>query len=248
MKLIAIPEIEPATSGAAGAALFIYILVVTAILLIIIKYVRQFLRILEAIAIFFSTEIFFEVLFMGFVREDIGAGIAIILALFVLFFRLYERNVVTQNIAILLSVMGVGSLLGASLGVFPALILLGLLTIYDVVAVFKTKHMVKMAKAIIKQKLAFTFAIPTKKHLFQLGGGDLVMPMVFTISVLREFGLLNALFVMFFSMLSLTIFFAWLSKKPGKAYPALPPVTIGALFGFMFSIILFQLLGVSYAI
>jgi len=244
MKLITIPELEPATGAEWGGFLFLYILFATGVILVVIKYVKKLLLVLEALTIFFSTEIFFEVLLMGFVPADVGAGIAVLLALLLVVLRFFERNIWTQNLALLLSVMGVGALLGASLGVLPALVLLGLLTVYDVIAVFKTKHMVKMAKAIVKQKLAFTFAIPTKKHVFQLGGGDLVMPLVFTISVLREFGLGNALFVMFFSMLALMALFGYLVKRPGKAYPALPPVTIGAITGFMLSILLFQVWGI----
>lgn len=236
-KLIALPELEATTEAVYGVGIFLYILVATAIVLLVIKYWKNFLKVMELLAIFVSTEIFFEILLMGFVTPGTEGTIAIALAALITISRVFWKNILTQNIAVLLSIIGVGSLIGASLGFLPAIILLGLLTIYDVIAVFKTKHMVTMAKEITKQKLAFTMAIPTKKHVFQLGGGDLVMPLVFSIAVLREFGLVTALATVTGSMVTLILFFAWLFNRPGKAYPALPPVTIGAIVGWSIAVI-----------
>ncbi len=237
-KLIALPEIVPATNAAYGIGIFLYIMVATAVVLLIIKYWKNALKVMELLSIFVSTEIFFEILLLGFVPAGSELIPAVILALIITSSRIIWKNLLTQNIAILLSIIGIGSLIGASLGFLPAIILLGLLTIYDVIAVFKTKHMVTMAKEITKQKLAFTMAIPTQKHLFQLGGGDLVMPLMFTIAVLREFGLVTAIATMAGSMIVLVLFFAWLFQRPGKAYPALPPVTLGAILGWSLATII----------
>ena len=236
-KLVLLPEIEPMTEAVYGIGIFLYILVATGFVLLVIKYWKRGLRLFELLSVFLATEIFFEIFFLGLVEPGLEVGIALLLAAGITIARIFKKNILTQNIAILLSIIGVGALLGASLGFLPALILLGLLTIYDIIAVFKTKHMVTMAKEITKQKLAFTLAIPTKKHLFQLGGGDLAMPLVFSVAVLREFGLTTALATVAGSMVVLVMFFAWLAKKPGKAYPALPPVTIGAILGWAIAVI-----------
>jgi len=230
-KLIQQPEIQPETSAIAGAGIFLYILVATAVLLALIKFVPQILKLIEVVSIFFSTEIFFEVLFLGFATPTIGFYTALVFAAAVVIARMLKKNYTTQNIAILLSIMGVGSLLGATLGVIPAMVLLGLLAVYDVIAVFKTKHMITLAKEVIKQKLAFTVAIPTSKRVYQLGGGDLVMPLIFTVAVLREYGPMEAVVTVTGAMLGLVALFALLIKKPGKAYPALPPVAIGSFIG-----------------
>jgi len=161
-KLIAIPEIQPATGAIYGVGIFLYIMVATAVVLIIIRFKRKLLKAMELLSIFISTEIFFEAMLLGFVPEGTGATIAIGLALLITLSRVFWKNMLTQDVAILLSIIGVGALLGASLGFLPALILLGLLAVYDVLAVFQTKHMVTMAKEIVKQKLAFTMAIPRR--------------------------------------------------------------------------------------
>jgi presenilin-like A22 family membrane protease len=231
-KLVTAAGIVPETSAQAGAGIFIYILVATVFILAIIKYFRKALKALEILSILFSTFVFFSILFFGVLPDQLADYAAIGLAIGITALRVAFPGIITQNASILLSIIGVGALLGASLGVLPALILLGLLSIYDVIAVFKTKHMVTMAKEITKQQLAFTMAIPTRKHTFQLGGGDLVMPLIFTVAVLREFGVGVAVATMASSMLALTALFAFILRTPGKAYPALPPVTIGALLGF----------------
>jgi presenilin-like A22 family membrane protease len=228
----------PTTDAVYGVGIFFYILLATGFVLLVIKYWKNFLKVMEVVSILVSSWVFFQVLILGFVPYGAEVVPALVLAIAVTLSRLVWKNLLTQNIAMLLSIIGVGALIGASLGFLPALILLGLLTVYDVIAVFKTKHMVTMAQEITKQQLAFTLAIPTPKHVFQLGGGDLVMPLVFSIAVLREFGPVVAIATVLGSMITLTVFFAWLFNRPGKAYPALPPVTLGAILGWSLAVII----------
>ena len=238
-KLIRVmPQSQVASGAEFGVFIFAYILFATGVMLLIIKYWKNVLRGMELFSVLFSTFIFFSVFLFELVPAGLEDVLGVLLALIVTASRVFWKTFLTQNVAMLLSIIGVGAMIGASLGFLPALILLGLLTIYDVIAVFKTKHMVTMAKEIIKQKLAFTMAIPTKNHTFQLGGGDLAMPLVFSVAVLREFGMATALATVGGSMLFLVIFFAWLSKKPGKAYPALPPVTLGAIAGWAIAVLI----------
>ena len=238
-KLITvIPVGQVITSPEYGGYIFAYILFATAVVLLIIKYWKNFLKVMEVLAVFVSAEIFFEVLLLGFVPFGSETIPAVVLAAAITLSRLVWKNIITQDIAMLISIIGVGALIGANIGFLPALILLGLLTVYDVIAVFKTKHMVTMAKEIVKQQLAFTLAIPTPKHVFQLGGGDLVMPLMFSVAVLREFGLVVALATVLGSMITLTAFFAWLFNRPGRAYPALPPVTLGAILGWSLAVVI----------
>ncbi len=235
-KLISVITVAPMQSAEMGGFVFLYIMFATAVMLVMIRFIPWILKVLEFLAIFFSAEVFFEVVLMGFAADETVLLAAVVLALALAVIRVLHRTLLTQNASILISIMGVGALLGSYMGFIPAITLLAALTFYDIVAVFYTKHMVTLAKEVTKQKLAFTMAIPTKKHLFQLGGGDMIMPLIFTVSVLREFGLAVALGTMVGSMVVLVGFFAWLFSRPGRAYPALPPVTIGACFGFVISL------------
>jgi presenilin-like A22 family membrane protease len=127
-------------------------------------------------------------------------------------------------LASVLAVCGAGALLGSSLGVVPVLAFIILLSIYDLTAVFYTKHMVTMAKAIVKRKLAFTVAMPTKVHTFQLGTGDLFVPLMLSVSAYGALGLIQALSVIIGAFFGFLILFLYSSRKPGTPLPALPPV------------------------
>ncbi len=136
-----------------------------------------------------------------------------------------------RNVSSTIATIGVGSLLGVSIGVWPVIVFLILLGIYDYIAVFKTKHMVTMAKAVAKKNLSFTFGMPTPKHQFELGTGDLVMPLVFSVSVLKEsvshgfafpYMVVPSLAILIASFAGLAITLDYGSKNIGKALPALP--------------------------
>ena len=154
-----------------------------------------------------------------------------------------KPTILSQNVALIFAVSGAGAIIGGSLGVLPVIILLLALSVYDFISVFWTKHMVYLAKAITEKPRAFTAAVPckTKKysHVFQLGGGDLVMPLILAVSVMGRFSLSHALLTSFGGFLALAAVFSYVLKRPGQALPALPPISMGACLGFAVSVLLF---------
>ncbi|MBI5884657.1 hypothetical protein HZB89_01015, partial [archaeon] len=139
------------------------------------------------------------------------------------------------NISSVVATAGAGALIGVSMALVPIIIFIVLLSVYDLIAVFKTKHMVKMAKHIVKQNLAFTFALPTKVHVFELGTGDLVIPLVVASSVLKFWhsgfivNLAAAVLVLFASLAGLVWTMEISQKKIGRPLPALPLQTVSML-------------------
>ena len=152
----------------------------------------------------------------------------------------FAKDVLLRNITSVLATAGAGALIGVSLGVLPVIVLLILLAAYDFNAVFKTKHMVSLAKNVTSKNLSFTYALPTPEHQFELGTGDLVMPLVFASSVLAvsqqtfsfPFYFVPSLVILFASYIGLAITLDYVSRKPGTALPALPPQTALMLFAF----------------
>jgi presenilin-like A22 family membrane protease len=164
-------------------------------------------------------------------------------------------SVLNQNLALIFSISGAGAIIGASLGVFPVLIFIAIISIYDFISVFLTKHMVYIAKEITKTPTAFTLAFPykfkkpkkvvlegkkvTKKfHVFQLGGGDIAIPLIFSVSAFRSYGLTQALFSIFGAIVSLSLLIYYVTKRPGTALPAIPWISCGMLIGFIISMII----------
>jgi presenilin-like A22 family membrane protease len=166
--------------------------------------------------------------FFAFIPEEFALLLAVALITIRIFLPQY---LIWRNISSIVATVGVGALLGSSIGVFPVIIFLILLGIYDYIAVFKTKHMVTMAKAVAKKNLSFTFALPTPNHQFELGTGDLVMPLVFSVSVLNDslsrgmvwpYATIPSLAILAASFVGLAFTMDYGSKHVGKALPALP--------------------------
>jgi presenilin-like A22 family membrane protease len=55
------------------------------------------------------------------------------------------------------------AILGISLGILPALVLLGALMVYDAVAVYGTKHMVSLADVVADMKLPILMVVPEER-------------------------------------------------------------------------------------
>jgi len=231
--------------------LFGYIIIVTLIILLVIKFWRNFLKLLEAFAIFFSSWITFDFLIpISIWYVSLGFFLAILLTAW----KMLRPTILSQNIAVIFTIAGVGAFIGASLGILPVLIFMLLLTIYDFVSVFVTKHMVHLAKEITKRPTAFVVSIPhkfkkavsfsyekkkgkKKIHVFQLGAGDIAIPLMFSVSVLSSYSFVHGLLTSIGSVVALGILIFYLVKKPGIALPAIPFITLGSVGGFLASLL-----------
>lgn len=204
--------------------LIFYILFFTVILLIIITFVKKknIFKMLELFTVFGTSMIVFAAL----VPE-----LAIMLTILIILTRIFfAESILFKNIASVIGVTGVGALLGVSLGIIPIMFFIILLSIYDIIAVFVTKHMIILAKNITAENLSFTYSLPTKDHVFQLGTGDIVIPLMFCAALLKknlvmQMPLVNALIlpllVLAGSILGLIITLDYCDRKM-IALPALP--------------------------
>ncbi|MDO8625533.1 MAG: presenilin family intramembrane aspartyl protease [Candidatus Diapherotrites archaeon] len=215
--------------------LFAYILLATGVLLVLIKLLpkRSFLvfKILEGFALFYMVPVvLWALLVLFFNPVEFSAALEPLAILFIILRNAVPDHVLLRNAATIILAAGIGAVLGTGIGTIPILMFLAVMSIYDYIAVFKTKHMVTLAKAVTEKNLSFTFALPTPDHQFELGTGDIVLPLAFAVSVLHQYAgtlaypnywlppivILGAAFVGLF----ITINYA--SKRIGKALPALP--------------------------
>lgn len=238
--------------------LIVYILVFTGILLVIIKFLKRFVgilfKLLEAIVVFGTANlvliVLFNLIFPQFLELLVVQLIILLVPFLLVATRLvYRKNILFRNITSVIATAGAGALIGITLGLIPVVLFVIALAVYDLIAVFKTKHMVTLAKAITSKNLSFTFALPTKEHTFELGTGDMVIPLVFTVSVMdftfRGLSFPQNLFapmlVLTGSLVGLLLTMDYSSKNIGRALPALPPQTVimllmlglSALLGFL---------------
>lgn len=225
--------IEAEQSVESGGYLFLYILFVTAIFLGLVVFFKKdiLFRIIEALAIFSTTSFLVSIILL-YITPDavINAVLPNFFGLFLVAIKnIYKEDITIKNVAAVIAGATAGGIIGAMLGILPVLLFVTLLALYDIVAVFYTKHMVKMAKAIVSKNLAFTYALPTKEHTFQLGTGDFVIPMVIASAVMATqmplgypYFLLGPIIIMFASLTGLIGTIKLVRNKPGNALPALP--------------------------
>jgi len=203
----------------------------------------------------------FTIFWGGLVTLDVWLGSIFylsgeIFALFLIIFLIYlwfkEHSVLIHNICLILGIIGACATLGLRIEPFTMLLLLAIFSVYDFIAVYKTKHMVKMATEMIESKAILGFVIPQQASGFKgdlkelkiggpnliLGGGDIAFPLLFCTSLLNQ-SLLFSLIVAVFSIIGL--FFSFLIfkfQKERKAIPALPPIALFCILGYLITLII----------
>ena len=214
------------------------IIFMTALILIFKKLFKSkgYLKLFEYLALFVGMVVILDI-FLPYVS-----------ALFITLILLWIRDILKRNksfekillwynnLLLALSIAGAGSLIGLSLGLLPVTFFLVLLSIYDFIAVFYTKHMITLANMFKKQKLGLMFAIPTKKKNYFLGGGDLVVPLVVSSSLfivlITRYSFVTTIIAVVLVWITSLIGLAWTfwflenNKMKIKALPALPPQAV----------------------
>lgn len=170
-----------------------------------------------------------------------------VLALIVTLLKIFKKSAIIHNIAELFIYGGLGAIFVPIQGltILSASVLMLIMSAYDAYSVWKSKHMIKLAKFQtstgvfaglhipykMPQKIpAGAKTVAKKVQSAVLGGGDIGFPIIFTGAVYKVFGW-NALCVIPFTTLALGLLL-WKSEK-GKFYPALPFLTIGCLIGLI---------------
>jgi len=158
-----------------------------------------------------------------------------------------------KNAAAIISSAGVGAIFGFSLGFLPAVLFTILLSIYDYIAVFKTRHMVEMARELSTRQLSFAVTakeVPARKQdekievyverankegdRLDLGTGDLSVPAMLSVSAytLGPNGLIYSFAVAAGSTIALYMLLKFVSKER-VFLPALPPICLGGMLGLL---------------
>lgn len=188
-------------------------------------------------------------------HEIISLLIAIPLAIS----KIFRRDIIVHNLTEIIIYPGIAAVFLPLLNLPVTLILLVIISIYDMYAVWHAGFMQKMAKYQIEKVKVFSgFLIPyTKKkqnsisskissklkskkvkvNLAILGGGDVVFPILLSGIVLRTLGLIPALTTIVGATLGL-IYLFYRSEK-GKFYPAMPFISVGCFIGLGFGYLFF---------
>jgi len=218
----------------------------TVIFFFLILFLRRpkiFLKVIFSLTAFLGTQISLGAFLPNFLVYPLTI-------LFVLFWYIFS-NVFWHNFLIILTTSGIGSFLGVSLKPETVLLIFIFLSIYDIIAVYKTKHMIRAIKPMIDSKVVFGIIVPQKaknflfplkdikigdqkEKFFLLGSGDLILPTMLSASFAST-NLLKSVVIIFFTLLGLTMGFFVFLKLEKRSMPALPPLALGGVLGYLFA-------------
>ncbi len=226
------------------------ILLGTAILLVIIKFRKinlwklwYFLSVIITLAI--SLSAFFN------------QNLAIILAILAGYVKIFRPSIWLHNLTELFIYGGLAAIFVPIMNLFSAFALLVLISLYDMYAVWKSKHMVKLANFTASTKVFAGLSVPYLKSTGKiqtlppdklkpgkkvstaiLGGGDIGFPLLFAGVVMKTLmlkysvlaGFLLSLIVVLAASISLLLLF--FKGEKNKFYPAMPILSIGCFVGY----------------
>ncbi|MDD5649513.1 MAG: presenilin family intramembrane aspartyl protease [Candidatus Nanoarchaeia archaeon] len=221
------PQFEEATSY---IPITLMILVATGIAILLIKFKANNLW---KIWFFIGITIALLIAFSTFIPEIY----ALILALVLAFIKIFKPNYIIHNLSEIFMYGGLAAIFVPILSLQSIIILLFIISIYDIIAVWKTKHMIKLAKYQSKMKIFAGLLIPySKDKMAILGGGDIGFPLFFAGTIMKTYSIFNALIVIVFTTIALSLLLYYAQKN--KFYPAMPFLTTGCIIGFLISLII----------
>ncbi|MBW2986318.1 hypothetical protein KY333_03020 [Candidatus Woesearchaeota archaeon] len=229
------PDIDPAKS-----VLYIMgaIILGTILILILIKWKRVSLW---KLWFFIAVSVCLHVAFSAF----IPANYSLMLALIFAFIKVYRPNILVHNFTELFIYSGLAVIFVPVMNLLAAFVLMILLSVYDMYAVWKSQHMVSMAKFQTKSGVFAGIVMPyklpkvktkAKKGVVKiktaiLGGGDLGFPLIFAGVVFKSVGLYQAMIIPVFAAIALLLLL--LLAKKNRFYPAMPFITAGCFVGYL---------------
>lgn len=175
--------------------------------------------------------------------------IALILTASLIFCWLRKQSVWVHNLSMILGIAGIAVFLGLSLRPETALAFLIILSVYDFIAVYKTKHMVRMAEEMISVGAVLALIIPRDITSFGaslkeikpggkfviLGGGDMALPLMLCFSLFPESATASFIVAEFVLLGIFASSYLFVSQKTRRPIPALPPIALFSAVGFLVS-------------
>lgn len=240
---------------------FVIMLVVTGSILLIAKFwKKQLIQVVILGSIAYTSFFVFFPLLIYLVPYPLSLllSIAVTAVLVVALIKFPEWYII--NLCGIVVGVGAIGIFGISLSVFLVIVMLIGLAIYDAISVYKTKHMIDLADAVMDLKLPVMLVVPKtrtysllketkglkekledkeEREAFFMGLGDIVMPGILVVSSfynIPENGLLIAFAVMVGTLVGFAILMSVVIK--GKPQAGLPYLCSGAILGYVISSLL----------
>ena len=183
-------------------------------------------------------------------------GIAFFASVLIVVIRFVYPRIWTQNFIIIIGMSGIAASLGTGVSPLLAIIILVLLSIYDVIAVYKTRHMVKLFQGMAKRGAVLAIVIPKKLSLWSrkfdlinsenkdefifIGTGDIILPLFFAASTFF-LGVKFSIAIIFGAIIGFVVdHLIFIVQKEKKPIPALPAIALFSIASYLISLYLFN--------
>jgi len=241
------PDVE---EGVAFTSILGAILVGTLLVFVLIKFGKVFLW---KIWFFLAVVFCLTVSFAAFIPQLAALGSAIILGIY----KIARPTILIHNLTEIFIYGGLAAVFVPILNVYWGFALLLAISLYDAIAVWKSKHMISLAKFQTKSKVFAGLMIPYKRMKKKpkvkepvlvkkikvktavLGGGDIGFPLIFSGVVMKELMLQKPELIGFLITLlipittSIALLILLIKGKQEHFYPAMPFLTAGCIVGFL---------------
>jgi len=240
------PQVDEGTSF---IPIFIAILVGTVLALVIIRFKRVGLW---KLWFFLSVLLCLTVAFGAFSPPIYAFVLAFVLSAW----KILRPNIYVHNLTEIFVYGGLAAIFVPIINLLSVIILLALISGYDMFAVWQSKHMVKLANFQTESKLFAGLFIPyalpkagkklkgklemvkVKVKSAILGGGDIGFPLIFAGVIMKGLMLNEPVFSAFAKTLIIPLFaglallYLLVKAEKDKFYPAMPFLSIGCLAGY----------------
>ena len=196
-------------------------------------------------------------IYITFFEPTINTVIVLILAGILAWIKVFKQNPFVHNITEIFVYTGIAVLFVSLFEkwLWAAFVLLIIISIYDMFAVWQSKHMISLANYQSENKvfagLAIPYSLPKKPQKAVpmtegkirtaiLGGGDIAFPLLFSGSVMfyliTKVGIPKVQALAYTSIISVTATLALLALlmygKKDRFYPAMPFLSLGCFIGY----------------
>jgi presenilin-like A22 family membrane protease len=156
----------------------------------------------------------------------IGMYPSLVLSAAVVAVRFRFRKWYVMNYCTIILSVGVVAFLGTSLTPFIIAILMILLSIYDIISVYKTKHMITLAEDAVEQGGSQIFRDDVGGETIILGAADIIFPNLLIVSVYYNYNFISYLITSIFALGGLLLATRFYEKE---GVPAMPFASLGVL-------------------
>ncbi|MCC6934673.1 MAG: hypothetical protein IT406_03255 [Candidatus Yanofskybacteria bacterium] len=159
-------------------------------------------------------------------------------------------RVAVHDFAVMVGIGGIAAVLGLSLTPLTASILLAALSIYDIISVYRTRHMIALADRMLESGAIFGFLVPANfsgfftrrddalrtRMVMMLGSGDIGLPLVLATSAVSQ-SIGAAVLVSGFALCGVSLMH-WLFSHQRRPMPmaALPPIAALSILGYVVAV------------